>query len=166
MSRIKVGDYVERASFLEAWEWVAFSSREPGPYQVTSIDDALYLQLNGCGFGGDKHPFSMGNFRVVGGAEGVADPVNQPQHYQFFPDLEAIEVIARSTTQEQFYGYCLGNRLKYRLRAGNKDELEQDIAKSDKYLELYEQYKGLCYGDEVQVPVPMLNLGDLEECYA
>lgn len=73
------------------------------------------------------------------------DPVNQPQHYQFFPDLEAIEVIARSTTQEQFYGYCLGNRLKYRLRAGNKDKLEQDIAKSDKYLELYEKYKGLCY---------------------
>lgn len=75
----------------------------------------------------------------------VSDPVNQPQHYQFFPDLEAIEVIARSTTQEQFYGYCLGNRLKYRLRAGNKDKLEQDIAKSDKYLELYEKYKGLCY---------------------
>ena len=92
----------------------------------------------------------------------TADPVNQPQHYQFFPDLEAIEVIARSTTQEQFYGYCLGNRLKYRLRAGNKDKLEQDIAKSDKYLELYEQYKGLCYGsgDDVITPVPMPNLGD------
>lgn len=75
----------------------------------------------------------------------ASDPVNQPQHYQFFPDLEVIEVIARSTTQEQFYGYCLGNRLKYRLRAGNKDKLEQDIAKSDKYLELYEQYKGLCH---------------------
>lgn len=90
------------------------------------------------------------------------DLVNQPQHYQFFPDLEAIEVIARSTTQEQFYGYCLGNRLKYRLRAGNKDKLEQDIAKSDKYLELYEQYKGLCYGagDEAMVPVPMPNPGD------
>lgn len=89
-----------------------------------------------------------------------SDPVNQPQHYQFFPDLEAIEVIARSTTQEQFYGYCLGNRLKYRLRAGNKDKLEQDIAKSDKYLELYEKYKGLCYGsgDDVITPVPMPNL--------
>lgn len=74
----------------------------------------------------------------------VTDVVNKPQHYQFFPDLEAIEVIARSMTQEQFYGYCLGNRLKYRLRAGNKDKLEQDIAKSDKYLELYEQHKGKC----------------------
>ena len=75
---------------------------------------------------------------------GTADAVNSPKHYQFFPDLEAISVIAMCMTQEQFYGYCLGNRLKYRLRAGNKDKLEQDIAKSDKYLELYEQHKGLC----------------------
>ena len=73
------------------------------------------------------------------------DPVNQPQHYQFFPDLEAIEVIARSTTQEQFYGYALGNALKYRLRAGSKDDLEQDIAKAKKYIELYEEYKHLCH---------------------
>lgn len=73
------------------------------------------------------------------------DVVNSPAHYAFFPDLEAIQVIARSMTQEQFYGYCLGNRLKYRLRAGNKDALEQDIAKSDKYLELYEEYKRLCH---------------------
>lgn len=72
------------------------------------------------------------------------DVVNSPKHYQFFPDLEAIEVIARSMTREQFYGYCLGNRLKYRLRAGNKDKLEQDIAKSDKYLELYEQHRDKC----------------------
>lgn len=75
----------------------------------------------------------------------MSDAVNSPKHYQFFPDLEAISVIARSMTQEQFYGYCLGNRLKYRLRAGNKDKLDQDIAKSDKYLELYEKHKDKCY---------------------
>lgn len=74
----------------------------------------------------------------------MSDAVNSPQHYQFFPDLEAITVIARSLTKEQFYGYCCGNRLKYRLRAGNKDKLEQDIAKSDKYLELYYEHKGEC----------------------
>lgn len=73
------------------------------------------------------------------------DVVNYPTHYAFFPDLEAIQVIARAMTQEQFYGYCLGNRLKYRLRAGKKDALEQDIAKSDKYTELYEQHKHLCH---------------------
>ena len=27
---------------------------------------------------------------------------------------------------------------------GNKDKLEQDIAKSDKYSELYEQHRGKC----------------------
>lgn len=80
----------------------------------------------------------------IGGTTKQTDAVDKPVHYQFFPDLEAIEVIARSMTQEQFYGYCLGNRLKYRLRAGNKDKLEQDIAKSDKYIELYEQHKGVC----------------------
>lgn len=88
---------------------------------------------------------NCGSYSVQRMVSAAPDPVNQPQHYQFFPDLEAIEVIARSTTQGQFYGYCLGNRLKYRLRAGNKDKLEQDIAKSDKYLELYEKYKGLCH---------------------
>lgn len=160
MSNIKVGDYVERVEYLDSDEWCSFSRSVPGPYQVTSIDSP-YLQLNNHGFDEDAHPFAIINFEVVDGA-GIADPVNQPQHYQFFPDLEAIEVIARSTTQEQFYGYCLGNRLKYRLRAGNKDKLEQDIAKSDKYLELYEKYKGLCYGsgDDAIVPVPMLVVED------
>lgn len=121
---------------------------------VTKVlgDSAIILE------GRDKEPWSAACFRpeettnqppVPGITEELPTPkapdaVNSPQHYQFFPDLEAIEVIARSMTQEQFYGYCLGNRLKYRLRAGNKDKLEQDIAKSDKYLELYYQHKGKC----------------------
>lgn len=79
------------------------------------------------------------------GSTTTKDLVDSPAHYDFFPDLEAIQVIARAMTPEQFYGYCLGNRLKYRLRAGKKDALEQDIAKSDKYTELYEEYKHLCH---------------------
>lgn len=74
----------------------------------------------------------------------ATDAVKSPSHYQFFPDLEAIEIIAASLTAAEFRGYCLGNRLKYRLRAGNKDKLEQDIAKSDFYIKLYEQHKHLC----------------------
>lgn len=73
-----------------------------------------------------------------------ADAVNSPPHYQFFPGVEAIEIIATAMTQEQFHGYCLGNALKYRLRAGAKDALEQDIAKAKKYTELYEKYKEFC----------------------
>ena len=70
--------------------------------------------------------------------------VTKPSHYQFFDGVEAIEIIASSMSKEGFHGYCMGNRLKYRLRAGNKDKLEQDIAKSDYYLKLYETHKHLC----------------------
>lgn len=74
--------------------------------------------------------------------------VKQPSHYQMFDGIEAIEVIARSMTTEMFKGYCLGNILKYRLRAGKKGEmatLEKDTAKAEFYKELYEKHKGLCY---------------------
>lgn len=72
------------------------------------------------------------------------DVVNSPSHYAFFDDVEAIEIIASSMTVEQFKGYCMGNKLKYRLRAGAKDDLQQDIDKSNKYSELFEQHKNLC----------------------
>lgn len=72
------------------------------------------------------------------------DVVKSPSHYQFFPGVEAIEIIAASMSEEGFHGYCMGNRLKYRLRAGNKDKLEQDISKSDFYVELFNKHKHLC----------------------
>ena len=74
--------------------------------------------------------------------------VTKPSHYMLFDDIEAIEVIARSMTREQFKGYCFGNILKYRLRAGKKSELaylEKDMAKADFYGELYEKHKDKCY---------------------
>lgn len=72
------------------------------------------------------------------------DAVNHPKHYAVFEQLEAIEVIASSMTTEQFYGYCLGNILKYRLRAGGKDDVMQELGKADKYQELFTQFKYLC----------------------
>lgn len=77
--------------------------------------------------------------------------VRTPSHYMLFDDIEAIEVIARSMTREQFKGYCLGNILKYRLRAGKKSELaflEKDMAKAGFYGELYEKHKDKCYASE------------------
>ncbi|AEA99057.2 DUF3310 domain-containing protein [Alteromonas mediterranea] len=63
----------------------------------------------------------------------VHDPVNNPKHYDLFPDQQAIDVIRAALTPEEFAGYCKGNALKYRLRAGNKDKLQQDIDKSEWY---------------------------------
>ena len=78
----------------------------------------------------------------------VKSDVTHPNHYMLFDNVEAIEVIARSMTVEAFRGYCLGNILKYRLRAGKKSELatmEKDLKKAAFYQELFDKYKGLCH---------------------
>ncbi len=74
----------------------------------------------------------------------MTDQVKNPKHYQLMGGVEVIQVIAGSMTKESFFGYCLGNKLKYRLRAGKKDNIEQEIGKADFYSDLYEQYKHLC----------------------
>lgn len=78
-------------------------------------------------------------------AEVSADNVKNPNHYQLMDGVESIEIIARSMTQEQWKGFCLGNMLKYRIRAGKKDALQQDIDKANFYGELYEMHKEKCY---------------------
>ena len=148
MSKIKVGDMVVRKAAYVSGDW----SEICGSLRISPHDPREVLGVEGTIITLNGEPSAGGwrasCFKVVAEAptEATVDAVNSPQHYRFFLDLEAIEVIARSMTEEQFYGYCLGNRLKYRLRAGNKDKLEQDIAKSDKYLELFEKHKGLCHG--------------------
>lgn len=63
----------------------------------------------------------------------ICDPVNNPKHYAIAPNIEAIDIIRAALTPEQFEGYLLGNFLKYRLRAGDKGDLQQDIDKSNWY---------------------------------
>lgn len=159
MSTFKVGDKVVRIPAHHNLNWLEFCAHKKAPSGapmcVTQVIGVTTIILDGY----NGQTWSVDCFRHAGPSDyapavpcipeepptpKAPDAVNSPKHYQFFQDLEAIEVIARSMTQEQFYGYCLGNRLKYRLRAGNKDKLEQDIAKSDKYSELYEQHRGKC----------------------
>lgn len=76
------------------------------------------------------------------------DSVRQPSHYQVFDGVESIEIIARSMTVSEFRGFCVGNVLKYRLRAGKKSELatmEKDLNKAAFYQELFDLHKGKCY---------------------
>ena len=87
--------------------------------------------------------------KQVDGASPGEDPaVKQPSHYQVFDGLESIEVIARSMTVEQFRGFCMGNTLKYRLRAGKKSDqanIHKDLAKAEFYKELFEKHKAECH---------------------
>jgi hypothetical protein len=72
------------------------------------------------------------------------DQVKNPSHYQIIEGFESITIIASALTVEQWKGFCIGNILKYRIRAGKKGDLKQDIDKADFYEELYEQHKHLC----------------------
>jgi len=57
------------------------------------------------------------------------DMVNHPAHYQLDGlQVEALEIIKASLTQEEFKGYLIGNLLKYLLRHKKKNNVE-DIKK-------------------------------------
>ena len=67
------------------------------------------------------------------------DAIN-PNHYKT-GDVEAIEAIKSSMTQEAFYGYLKGNVLKYVWRFEKKNRLE-DLKKANWYLKrLTDEYQ-------------------------
>ncbi len=70
----------------------------------------------------------------------IDDKVRNPKHYQFY-NTETIVLIRNSMNDQEWLGYCKGNSLKYRLRAGKKDNSQQEIDKAMFYEELYETYK-------------------------
>ena len=61
--------------------------------------------------------------------------VHNPEHYRVFPDMEAIDIVRKALTPDEFAGYLKGNILKYRLRAEAKDDAMKDLMKADKYKE-------------------------------
>lgn len=91
---------------------------------------------------------TLRDLRASVGACSEDDGVRKPSHYQVFDGVESIEIIARSMTVSEFRGFCMGNVLKYRLRAGKKSELatmEKDLNKAAFYQELFDLHKGKCY---------------------
>ena len=75
------------------------------------------------------------------------DAVINPNHYDMM-GANTIEILAAAMTEAEWRGFCLGNTLKYRIRAGKKDNLQQDIDKANNYERLYEKHKHLCRKDK------------------
>lgn len=73
----------------------------------------------------------------------MSDNVRNPKHYQMC-GIETITIIASCMTESEWLGYCRGNIIKYRLRAGKKGDATECLAKADFYEELYEKHKHLC----------------------
>lgn len=61
------------------------------------------------------------------------DMVNSPAHYAS-GDVECIDAIAASMTDDEFHGYLKGNVMKYLWRYENKGKPEEDLAKAEWYL--------------------------------
>ena len=67
-----------------------------------------------------------------------ANNVEHPAHYADHYPLEVIEIIRLVLAyvvedMSWFEGYCLGNELKYRLRAGFRGDAGEDIKKAMMY---------------------------------
>ena len=64
----------------------------------------------------------------------MTEKINHPNHYNS-GSLEVIEVIDDAGLGE---GFCLGNALKYILRARHKENYVEDLEKAKWYLDYYE----------------------------
>ena len=62
------------------------------------------------------------------------DNINNPNHYKLSCGIESIEIIKRVLGTQGFVAFCLGNILKYLIRAEKKNGKE-DYKKAVKYLE-------------------------------
>lgn len=62
------------------------------------------------------------------------DNVNNPNHYKLGCGIESIEIIKKVLGTQGFVAFCLGNILKYLIRAEKKNGKE-DYKKAAKYLE-------------------------------
>ena len=58
---------------------------------------------------------------------------NCSRHYEIWKDLETIDVIKQTLSLNEYIGFLKGNILKYRLRAGKKDDALRDIDKAINY---------------------------------
>lgn len=68
------------------------------------------------------------------------DNINHPSHYIQYKK-EVIDIIKDCLTDEEFKGYLKGNIIKYRMRAGLKNDRDEDLKKSNWYQDKLEAIK-------------------------
>ncbi len=69
--------------------------------------------------------------------------ITSPAHYKVCEGLDVVDMIRAVLTPEQFSGYCLGNVIKYRMRAGKKTMSPmEDLGKAHVYEEWLRELEG------------------------
>ncbi|ADW95235.1 hypothetical protein UAB78_031 [Escherichia phage UAB_Phi78] len=149
MAKFKVGDEVKRKEddYSEAWldgcREGRFSPNDVMVVEKVSVSGSL-ITLRGV-----TGAWVAESFELFHKKEDSCDMVMNPKHYEFFEGVEAITIIARSMTEKQFAGYCMGNALKYRLRAGKKLNTEEDLKKADYYKDLFQKHRHECIDEDL-----------------
>lgn len=146
--------YVRRKDCYQGGEWKTFCEsigRSCNEVFAATRVHELYVMVDSAT--DEKHTFVHYKFYTVDETEykksllnkvpEVDNNVLRPKHYEIL-DEPTIELLARTSTLAEWRGFCRNNILKYRLRAGKKDKLEQDIGKADEYEVIFKQYKHLC----------------------
>ena len=71
------------------------------------------------------------------------EAITSPAHYKVCEGLDVVDMIRAVLTPEQFSGYCLGNVIKYRMRAGKKTMSPmEDLGKAHVYEEWLRELEG------------------------
>lgn len=68
--------------------------------------------------------------------------ISNPKHYKLDGlDIESVDVVKAVLGEEGFINFCLGNILKYAIRAKKKGQFDSDIGKIKTYCEFIERTK-------------------------
>ncbi len=62
----------------------------------------------------------------------------RPQYYKLYP-IETIDMMVSIFGKEKVANFCLVNAMKYRLRLGFKDSIEDELKKEQFYLKKYRE---------------------------
>lgn len=74
--------------------------------------------------------------------EAKENDISNPKHYKLDGlDIESIDVVKAVLGEEGFINFCLGNILKYAIRAKKKGQFDSDIGKIKTYCEFIERIK-------------------------
>lgn len=136
--------YVQRKKSKLSDNWIhECTNRSCNPTKVHKVkfEHKLTYVLEDMGGPWDKDAFDVISPEMIKPAQKNA--VVNPSHYDMM-GTNTIEILACAMTKAEWRGFCLGNTLKYRIRAGKKDALQQDIDKANNYERLYEEHKHLC----------------------
>lgn len=71
------------------------------------------------------------------------EQVNHPQHYTTY-DVETLDMMIRIWGIQETISFCKLNAFKYRMRAGHKDNAEQDIKKALWYENKLKELQSSC----------------------